>query len=622
MPHSHRTQEREDAVSGAQELESPLVENEAAHDDSDRFIQQQEPLLPSPSAAGLEANEDVYDTHSDNDSDHAAEHAESTKSRSYLVLLTFAMGGLQVAWAVELSSISPFLLELGLSKSLLAFVWIAGPLSGTLVQPYVGIKSDDCRYKRGRRRPFMIGGAAATIISLMLLSWTREVVGGFSKSFGADPESSGVLLASQIWAVAMVYVLDFAINVVQAGIRAFIVDCAPTHQQESANAIAGIITGFGGIVGYLFGEFDLSESLAFLGHTQFQALCAVASIVMASTMAVSCSTIKEPDPWMYGPPSHSRGGVLAFFKSVFSSIKALPTQVKRVCMVQIFAWIGWFPFLFYITTYVGYLYANPKFQEDPDMSESQINEVFVEGTRQGTFALLLYSITSLVASIVLPVVVVPSYEEPERATAAPLLQGSNASLVESDSALALRKSSSVQSTQNYWSATWQSISVRIPGLTLRRAWLMSHLMFAFLMWLTLFVQSTTFATFLIALVGIPWALANWAPFALIAAEISKRDAIRRGLRAPPPTAEGRLLASSRADEPAEQAGIVLGIHNVAVSAPQVISTLASSIIFMMLQKPRGQPGDDSVGWVLRFGGLCGLAAAWFTRKIAEGDKYQ
>ena len=40
---------------------------------------------------------------------------------------------LQIGWSVELSNGSSYLLGLGISKSLLAFVWIAGPLSGTLV---------------------------------------------------------------------------------------------------------------------------------------------------------------------------------------------------------------------------------------------------------------------------------------------------------------------------------------------------------------------------------------------------------------------------------------------------------------------------------------------------------
>ena len=137
---------------------------------------------------------------------------QSTKSLWYLLVLTISIGGLQIAWSVELSNGSPYLLSLGLSKSLMALVWIAGPLSGTLVQPYVGMLSDNCRVSWGKRKPFMLGGAAATMVSLMILSWTKDIVTGLLSLFGADPASQGVKVTTIVVAVIWVYILDFAIN--------------------------------------------------------------------------------------------------------------------------------------------------------------------------------------------------------------------------------------------------------------------------------------------------------------------------------------------------------------------------------------------------------------------------
>jgi solute carrier family 45 protein 1/2/4 len=74
----------------------------------------------------------------------------------------------------------------------MALVWIAGPLSGSLVQPYVGIQSDNCRISWGKRKPFMVSGTGATILSLLILAWVREIVGGSLGLFGADRESNGV----------------------------------------------------------------------------------------------------------------------------------------------------------------------------------------------------------------------------------------------------------------------------------------------------------------------------------------------------------------------------------------------------------------------------------------------
>jgi solute carrier family 45 protein 1/2/4 len=100
---------------------------------------------------------------------------------------------------------------------MLALVWIAGPLTGVLVQPYVGIMSDRCQIKWGRRRPFILGGALATIVSIMILAWTREIVGGFLALFGLDRASRGVAVSIMIFAVVLIYILDIAINVRKYG---------------------------------------------------------------------------------------------------------------------------------------------------------------------------------------------------------------------------------------------------------------------------------------------------------------------------------------------------------------------------------------------------------------------
>ena len=82
-----------------------------------------------------------------------------------------------------------------------------------LVQPYVGLKSDNCRIRWGKRRPFIVGGAIATIVSLMVLAWAKEIVSNFFAIFGADTEAQFVKTSVMIFAVLFVYVLDFAINV-------------------------------------------------------------------------------------------------------------------------------------------------------------------------------------------------------------------------------------------------------------------------------------------------------------------------------------------------------------------------------------------------------------------------
>ncbi|MCJ1383585.1 hypothetical protein MMC17_006699 [Xylographa soralifera] len=549
---------------------------------------------------------------------------EESKSIWYLFVLALSIGGLQIAWSVELSNGSPYLLSLGMSKSLLALVWIAGPLSGTLVQPYVGMKSDSCRLPWGKRKPFMVAGAAATIASLIALAWTREIVRGILGIFGADPKSEGVKVTAICFAIFFVYVLDFAINTIQAAIRAFIVDNAPTHQQEDANAMAGRITGFGNILGYLSGYVKLPEIMPFFGDSQFKVLCVIASLALASTVLISSLYIRERDPRLEGPPKIETGGILSFFQQVFSSMKRLPPQVRKVCEVQFFNWIGWFPFLFYITTYIGQLDVNPYFEANPDLSEDQIDKAWENATRIGTFALLVFAITSFSSNMLLPLIIVPTYRPPQpppslahhehirpsspRTPRTPITPGGMSTSMSSFFP-------PVPSDESHSRLSRLLSAFQIPWLTLRRAWLLSHLLFAACMFSTFFITTATAATVLVGVIGLAWALTVWAPFALISAEISKRDAARRARNAGRGNSEE--LDSLADEESEDQAGVILGLHNVSIAAPQIIATLVSSAIFKLAQRERGVAGDDSVGWVLRFGGLAALIAAYMTSRVGE-----
>ena len=198
--------------SGAREREAGKQESgeivaRPTHE-SAKPVHEQSPLL-SASESGDEEQAGLIEDESTLDNGN---RDFESKSIWYLMLLTISIGGLQLAWAVELSNGTPYLLSLGLSKSVMALVWIAGPLSGALVQPYVGILSDNCRSRWGKRTPFMAAGSTATIISLLALAWVREIVGGFLGLFGVELESEEVKVSIIVVAVLFVYILDFSIN--------------------------------------------------------------------------------------------------------------------------------------------------------------------------------------------------------------------------------------------------------------------------------------------------------------------------------------------------------------------------------------------------------------------------
>lgn len=144
--------------------------------------------------------------------------------------------------------------------------------------------------------------------------------------------------------------------------------------------------------------------------------------------------------------------------------------------------------------------------------------------------------------------------------------------------------------------------------------MLSIIIFAGALFSTFFITSPTTATIAVALVGIPWGMTLWAPFAIIAAEVSKRDAIRRANK---PQAGGTL---NDPEDNGDQAGVILGIHNMSVATPQVLGTLISSIIFRFLQKPRGTPGDRSMPAVFGVFGIFVCVAAFLASRLKDGEE--
>ena len=86
---------------------------------------------------------------------------------------------------------TPYLLSLGMSKQRMSLVWIAGPLSGLVTQPIIGMKSDKSRNKYGRRRPYMMVGTLAVVLCYLILGWTQEIVGVFVSD--AETVCSGLI---------------------------------------------------------------------------------------------------------------------------------------------------------------------------------------------------------------------------------------------------------------------------------------------------------------------------------------------------------------------------------------------------------------------------------------------
>jgi solute carrier family 45 protein 1/2/4 len=449
------------------------------------------------------------------------------------------------------------------------------------------------------------------------------LTGGIFAIFGADQKSDTVKSASIIAAIILMYCHDFGINtgeyhpmrtlppsisnlpLVQAAMRAYIVDNAPWHQQKSANAWASRVSEAASIICYAFGYMKLPEIFPILGRTQFQVISVIGSLCLIGSLLVSCIFIKESR--IYDRPrTATKLSAVNSFGMIWKSARHLPPQIKKVFAIQLASWFGWFPFLFYITTYIGQLYVNPIFDKHPGLSSGEIDKTWADATRIATSAYFLNAVVAFVGSLALPLLVVaPSQKAFEAFTSSGPFE-------------------SPQPTSSHGTFLQSSLRIfgnlRVPGLTLRRLWVLSHFLFAVCMFSTVFISSPGTAALMTAVVGIPWMITSWAPYAFIATELAKHST---GSSNPRESIEESTRRSSHPYDEDEdtsgigEAGVVLGLHNVFISFPQMVNSLLSSVIFKVLQKPRGEPFDNSVAWVMRFGGCAALVAGFLTIPLQD-----
>src|SRR3954447_245242 len=116
--------------------------------------------------------------------------------------MNFGFLGIQFGWGLQLANMSPIYTKLGASADDIPFLWLAGPMTGLIVQPIIGSLSDRTWTRLGRRRPYFLTGAIFASIALFLM-----------------PNSPAVYVAA-----SLLWILDASINVSMEPFRAFVAD--------------------------------------------------------------------------------------------------------------------------------------------------------------------------------------------------------------------------------------------------------------------------------------------------------------------------------------------------------------------------------------------------------------
>jgi len=313
----------------------------------------------------------------------------------------------------------------------------------------------------------MIAGTLIVCLSLFVLGWTSEIVSTFISSKDTK-ESMTIFLA-----VLAIYGIDFAINAVQASVRSLISDTLPVAKQQMGSSWASRMVAIGSLVGYGFGAMDLTKIFGnSIGDTQFKQLIVVAGSMLLVTVGLTCWAVTErvliAEPGADDDSNSGKDSVMELFKQIWTTARNLPERIEAICFVQFWCWIGWFPFLFYSTTWLGEVYLRfnaPADAKDHPDSLGQIGRV-------GSSALIMFSIVTFASSVIMPWFIDSPEEDADGFTPRPPQ-----------------------------SIAWIVEEVQKHKPKLVAAWSYSHIIFAGSMCAAPFVTSLRAATAIVALCG-------------------------------------------------------------------------------------------------------------------------
>nr|AAG38546.1 putative sucrose carrier Sca1 [Pneumocystis carinii] len=521
----------------------------------------------------------------------------------YLLFLTLVLGGLQLTCKSRKIFIlyyiregTPYLLSLGLTKHYTSFVWIAAPLTGIIIQPLIGFFSDRSRSKFGRRRPFLVVGTLCVVISLIGLAYFKDIAFFFFSGHEKVAKNMTIIVS-----IIIVYLLDFSINIVQASSRALIIDMVPMVQQDLANAWASRMIGIFNVVGYLNGYLNLPKIAPALGNTEFKALSVIGSIVLIVCMAVTFFVAKEKRYFMES--------LFNFFKTIFSTIITLPSEILWICIIQFFAWIELISMVFKVsdsflckiffgTTYVAEIYAEKycnKYLKYPDHLYTKEKEYLLieEATRYGSFAFCAFFYYFFIRNIFLSFIFFMDFWS----FYFYFMHAFNHTSKINHFFFPLFVSGK-KLFKYIFRLKFYNI---LQNINIQFLWTFGHFIFTLCMLSTILVKSITQATIIIALCGLSWAITLWAPFSLIAIQLSSNNQLHRS-------------------------GTILGVHNIFITVPQVLSIIMVGIIFKLTGYKKFEDiikcndnMDYSFIWIFQISGISALIAMYLSFKIYTND---
>ena len=260
--------------------------------------------------------------------------------------VSFGFLGVQFGFALQNANVSRILSDLGADLHSLSLFWLVAPIMGLLVQPLVGAASDRTWNGLGRRRPFILAGAIAAAIGMLLMPNAPLFV---------------AFMAPMLFGALMLALMDASFNVCFQPFRALVSDMVPASQRNVGYSIQSLLINIGAVVGsilpFLLTNIIGLDNTASKGEVAQSVVWAfyIGATVLLGTVLWTVLRTKEYAPKDYyaykGMDAEKVSAAQTIDKSkpigqklaeFFSLVKTMPTIMRQLAVVQFFSWFALF----------------------------------------------------------------------------------------------------------------------------------------------------------------------------------------------------------------------------------------------------------------------------------------
>ena len=251
--------------------------------------------------------------------------------------ISFGFLGVQFGFALQNANVSRILSDLGADLHSLSLFWLVAPIMGLLIQPLVGAKSDRTWNRLGRRTPFLLAGAIAAAVGMVLMPNAPIFV---------------TVITPIFFGAMMLAIMDASFNVAFQPFRALVSDMVPPSQRNIGYSIQSFLINIGAVIGSIL-PFVLTnviglENTAATGSVAPSVIWAFyigATVLLGSVLWTVIKT-KEYAPGEHGlakiEKQEEKQPLISQFSDFIGLVKSMPKTMKQLAIVQFFSWFALF----------------------------------------------------------------------------------------------------------------------------------------------------------------------------------------------------------------------------------------------------------------------------------------